>query len=117
MSEPEKWTSGDVVVERHREDRHWWVTPPTEGCFLVPKSAFPDPQALAEFIDSQQPKPRWRRDGAYVVSRDESISIRVLHLDVPDLDAGQVAERIARLLNDDEAAEAAFDAALSEGEG
>lgn len=58
MTEQTEWRSGDVVVEEDVED--WSVQIASDDIeFFVSKKLARDPQALAEFIDSQQPKPRF----------------------------------------------------------
>jgi hypothetical protein len=60
MTEQTEWRAGDVVVKESIIDRDWCLLVlPNGERVTLPKAAFPDPQALADFVDSQQPKPRW----------------------------------------------------------
>jgi hypothetical protein len=113
MTEQTEWRSGDVVViEQPESDDLWWVVADhlavdgVSDAGSVPKALFPDPQFLAEQVNAQQPKPRWRTVGCDIYDHENSDlyapAVRaygaVHYGSDPDL-----AERIASLLNADEA--------------
>lgn len=58
MTEQTEWRSGDVRVTHDLKD--WSIEIGDQANeFFVSKKLTRDPQALAEFIDSQQPQPRY----------------------------------------------------------
>lgn len=58
MTEQTEWRHGDVSVIACTDGR-WWLVAGRNAAGKVDKDICPDPQALAEFVDSQQPKPRY----------------------------------------------------------
>lgn len=108
QTEQTEWRSGGVVVTEYDLVRNYWHVSAARYGYTISKTLCPDPQALAKFIDSQQPKPRYvsgRDDDSGTLSlvRDGMKPVVLVSNSSDDLDARDIAEHLADWLNAREA--------------